>query len=88
MATAWKVVIGVACACTCGVVRADVVKLAELEARVLSDRPEVAMSAARIRQADAEIGAAQSGYLLAFPLVEIASPVRAGEAFSFRPFSA
>jgi outer membrane protein TolC len=67
MATAWKVVIGVACACTCGVARAEVVKLGELEARVTSsNRPEAAISAARVRQADAEIGAAQAAYYPTF----------------------
>jgi outer membrane protein len=66
MATAWKVVIGVACACTCAVARAQVVKLEELEARVTSNRPEAAISAARLRQAAAEIGAAQSAYYPTF----------------------
>jgi outer membrane protein TolC len=62
MARVWKLVVGVACACVCGVARADVVKLADLEARALSQRPEVAASAARVNGAAAEIDAAKSTY--------------------------
>src|SRR3954447_9117332 len=62
MARVWNLVVGVACACVCGIARADVVKLADLEARALSQRPEIAASAARTRGAGAEIAAAESGY--------------------------
>jgi outer membrane protein TolC len=54
--------VSVAIACVCSVAQAEVVKLAELEARALSERPEVAASAARIRQASAEVSAAESTY--------------------------
>ncbi|HET6337025.1 MAG TPA: TolC family protein, partial [Polyangiales bacterium] len=62
MARVWHLVMGVACACVCGIARADVVKLADLEARALSQRPEVAASAARVRGAAAEIDAVESTY--------------------------
>jgi outer membrane protein len=64
MARAWNLVVSVAfaCVCVCGVAKAEVVKLVELEARAISARPEVAASAARVRQADAEIWAAESTY--------------------------
>lgn len=61
MARVWRLVVGVACA-WCSVARADVVKLADLEARAVSQRPEIAAGAARIRAAGAEIAAAESTY--------------------------
>jgi outer membrane protein TolC len=78
MATAWNVVLRkwhlknlpphagvgalIACLCVCSSVRAEIVKLADLEARALQQRPEMAAGAARIRQASAEIAAVESTY--------------------------
>lgn len=62
MARAHSVVVSVAFACVCGVAKAEVVKLADLETRALSERPEVGVSAARVRQAVAEIAAAESTF--------------------------
>lgn len=62
MAQTWRIVVGMACACVCNGARADVVKLAELEMRALARKPEAEASAARIRQANAGVGAAQTGY--------------------------
>jgi outer membrane protein TolC len=62
MATAWNLVVGIACVCVCGTARAEVVRLADLEARALAQRPELAASQARIRQAGAEIDIARSAY--------------------------